>query len=769
MDFLSGLNPPQQEAVRHVEGPLLILAGAGSGKTKVVTHRISHLVQDHRVPPDAVLAVTFTNKAAGEMRERVAHLLNLPPNRGPLLSTFHSFCVRLLRRDGTPLAQVRPGFTKQFLIYDDDDQISVLKAIYRQNTYDDKALPPRQVLSVISQSKNKKESPEDLAKVARDDRSKKIALIFEQYNAALVRANAMDFDDLLLESVRLLQVDAYTRESWQHRLEFLMVDEYQDTNRTQYELMRLLCGPHHNVCAVGDEDQSIYSWRGADIRNILDFEHDFPNAKIVRLEQNYRSTKNILEAASAVISRNKERKGKWLWTDSGQGDLLTLYEAGDAENEALFIADTARQFLSRDPKSHVAVLYRTNSQSRPIEEAMRRYRLKYKVVGGLSFYQRAEIKDMLAYLKHLLVPGDSVSFMRIVNTPARGIGRTTTDELERYANQHSISLWEAAKDVVDHRLLNARAESALALFRHMMDELRTMAAEVSPEVLIRHILERTGYRKMLEEDKTPGAEGRLENLDELVNAAADAAERGEDLAAFLDHAALVSDADQVDAEAPVSMLTIHNAKGLEFPVVFLAGMEERLFPHSRSIDDPSAMEEERRLCYVGMTRARQRLYLTYAQARRKFGGGPLEPAMPSRFLREIPMELCDDIRLNDAGAGDDVDLFSERSFVRETVSRASYPGKTYNSEENIAEFFRQRGIPAKAPKAPVPVAQPAPKPQPTIAKKAREGSYILNPKFGRGQIVRREGEGDDAKLTVMFPGHGMKKLIQKYAGTRIDE
>jgi DNA helicase-2/ATP-dependent DNA helicase PcrA len=817
MDFLSGLNPQQRAAVTHVEGPLLILAGAGSGKTRVVTHRISHLIRHHSVLPESILAVTFTNKAAAEMRERVAKLLegSLPPGRGPNVFTFHSFCVRLLRRDGAALAELRPGFDRQFLIYDDDDQLALLKSLYRQFEVDDKAIPPRQLLAMISAAKNRRDGPEELLKNAKDEKSRWAAKLYEHYNNALMKANALDFDDLLLESVRLLKHHRPTRELWQNRIEFLMIDEYQDTNRAQYELVRLLAGSKLNVCAVGDEDQSIYSWRGADIHNILDFERDFPNATVIRLEQNYRSTKNILEAASRVIANNKERKGKWLWTESPGGAPITVYEAADSEQEGLFIADNIERIIQQDARARVAVLYRTNAQSRQIEEALRRYRRPYKVVGGLSFYQRAEIKDVLAYLKLLLVPDDPVSLLRIINVPARGIGKTTVEQLEEFARQQGVSLWQAIGQMLERKLLPMRAEMAVGAFRRLVEELREQVGVKPLHELMEQVVERTGYRQMLKEDQTPGAESRIENLNELLNAAAESAEKGEGLAEFLDHAALVADADQVDEAAQVSLLTVHNAKGLEFPVVFLAGMEEGLFPHSRSLETESAMEEERRLCYVGMTRAEKRLFVTYALARRRFGGGPLEPAIPSRFINEIPEELCEvqgrRRRAMEAAADwslapGEVDLFAERSYVRESVRLTTeqlrqnrlpgegkpgaprpYPGKTYNSVENIAEFFRERGLPvpnqAAAPPKP-PSAKPAPvvtmpsarppappvKPAAPVKRpKTGEGATIQHPKYGRGTVVRKEGEGEDAKLTVIFPGYGMKKIIAKYAGIQIDE
>ena len=608
MDFLQGLNPQQQEAAAHIEGPLLILAGAGSGKTRVITQRIAHLVATAGIPGPSILAVTFTNKAAGEMKERVAGLLGISDYRqAPLISTFHSFCVRLLRRDGDPLAEIRHNFTRDFTIYDDSDQLALIKQIYRAIGLDEKFMNYRGALSAISHSKNHGETPTDLYRKSGDPKASKLALVFEKYDDSLRRANAMDFDDLLLEAVRLLRHDERTRRNYNERFQFVMIDEYQDTNRTQYELMRLLTQTHQNVCVVGDEDQSIYGWRGADIRNILDFERDYPDAKVIRLEQNYRSTKNILEAASAVVANNLQRKGKWLWTDSGSGEPVGLYEAWDGENEALFIADSIDKLLARNPKDHVAVLYRTNFQSRQIEEALRRYGRKYTVVGGLSFYQRMEVKDVLGYLKVSVSPHDSIGLLRIINTPARGIGKTTVEQIEKFALEHDLSMWSAIGRMLDEKQFPTRAEAALVVFKKLIDEL--VAADGKPlNELLKLILERSGYQAMLEADPSPEAATRIENLNELVNAATDAAERGETVSDFLDHAALVADSDDVDEHAAISLLTIHNAKGLEFPIVFLAGMEEGLFPHSRSKDSVNAMEEERRLCYVGMTRARKRLY-----------------------------------------------------------------------------------------------------------------------------------------------------------------
>ncbi len=777
MDFLQGLNPQQQAAVAHVEGPLLLLAGAGSGKTRVITHRIAHLIEAHRVPGPCILAVTFTNKAAEEMRQRVHNLLGgLSSRESPVVSTFHSFCVRLLRRDGDRLAELRPGFTKKFTIYDEDDQVALIKSIFKATGLDEKFMSYRGACSWISQKKSHKESPQDVYGAATDPNITRLASVYEQYEARLRQANALDFDDLLLETVRLLAHDEDLRRQYNQRFEFVMIDEYQDTNRTQYELIRLLTGSHKNLCVVGDEDQSIYGWRGADIRNILDFERDYPNAAVIRLEQNYRSTKNILEAASAVVANNTERKGKWLWTTSGAGERIARFEAFDGEQEALFIADTIEKLLTASPEDRAAVLYRTNFQSRQIEEALRRYGRKYVVVGGFSFYQRAEIKDALAYLKVLSSPHDSVSVLRIINTPARGIGKSTIEQIEQYALENELSIWSAIGRMLDENVFPPRAEVALRAFRNMIQELAGMLATAKVSDVLEEILARTGYIKMLEGDKDPESESRLANLNELINAAAEAADRGEGVAEFLDHAALVSDSDNLDERAPVSLLTLHNAKGLEFPIVFLAGLEEGLFPHMRSLDSKAAMEEERRLCYVGMTRAEKRLFLTSARYRRRWGGGETEASIPSRFLSEVPEALVQD--LSPRKRAGQVDLYGQRQEVREAARRNLYTGKTYNSVENIQQFFNERGKqPAAAPATPAAIAKvapPAPKAVPTTQlpqatsrpKPLRSGSNIIHPKYGRGTVLRREGDGDDAKLTVSFPGYGLKKLIEKYAGIK---
>jgi DNA helicase-2/ATP-dependent DNA helicase PcrA len=786
MDFLEGLNPQQREAVAHVEGPLLLLAGAGSGKTRVITHRIAHLIEAHHIPGWAVLAVTFTNKAAQEMRDRVNHLLrDSSKSKTPLVSTFHSFCVRALRRDGASLAEIREGFTRQFTIYDADDQVALVKSVYKQLGLDEKFMPYRGMLARISHGKSHDESPLDWFNAATDPKLTRQAKIYQLYEERLRHANALDFDDLLLETVRLLKHDDALRAVYNRNFEFVMIDEYQDTNASQYQLMRLLTETRRNVCVVGDEDQSIYGWRGADIRNILDFERDYPNAVVIRLEQNYRSTKNILEAASAVVANNKERKGKWLWTDAEVGTKIGYYEAPDGENEALFIADTIEKIISRNPLDRVAVLYRTNSQSRQIEEALRRYGRQYLVVGGFSFYQRAEVKDLLAYLRVLLTPQDSIALLRIINTPARGIGKGTVEQVEQFSLQNGISMWKALPLLLATKAFPTRAEAALRSFIGLIDHLTELAEDQPVHELLRAILELTGYETMLKSDNSPEAETRLANLEELVNAAAEAAERGETAAEFLDHAALVADADGVDEKAAVSLLTMHNAKGLEFPNVFIAGLEEGLFPHSRSLTSEAAMEEERRLCYVGMTRAEKRLYLSSARYRRRFGGGQPEVSLPSRFLKEVPQSLCERLSPQSAPQQDDVDLYSEQYEVRDSAKRNLYNGKTYNSVDNIAQFFAERGMPppsgftrrpeqnrqAAPPVVPPRPVAPSSPPRSMAPRRAapKNGTVIQHPKYGRGTILKREGDGDDAKLTVSFPGYGLKKIVEKYAGIKIEE
>src|SRR6266481_6083578 len=860
LSFLDDLNPQQREAVETAEGPVLILAGAGSGKTRVITYRIAYLIEQMGVMPESILAMTFTNKAASEMAERVEKLVGRLSVAKPVISTFHSFCVRVLRRDIETLripsavpGQPPIGLTKNFVIYDESDQQQVVKGIMRRVGLDDKQLTPRTVLSRISWAKNHMLDPQEIYLQSADPKTEKIAHIFEEYQKELRKANAMDFDDLLLEAMRLLKSVASLREYYNRRFQYLLIDEYQDTNRPQYELMRLLAGDRHNVCAVGDEDQSIYSWRGADIRNILEFEKDFPEAKIVRLEQNYRSTQNILQAASSVVANNVRRKGKNLWTARQGGTKLGYYEAPDGENEALFAADSiaryVREATDRGEDARAAVLYRTNSQSRLFEEAMRRYQLKYHVVGGFSFYERAEIKDLISYLKVIQNPDDSVSLLRVINTPVRGIGKTTIEMMERLALETGLSMWGAIGEGIKRQLLPARAVAALKSFRELIEDGRAMlagayverleetagAAESEAEVaaelrsagqpgaavptrdeesdtdfdpgnfsfdfaagdsaedgatgegarlstdeavegfrapgaaantaeILKFLIDRTGYIKQLEEEDTPEAYSRIENLRELVNAAMDSRDRGETLDQFLDHAALVSDADQYDEHAQITLMTLHAAKGLEFPLVVLAGMEEGLFPHSRTMLEPDSIEEERRLCYVGMTRAMDTLILSRAVYRRRYGTDMPEASVPSRFLEEVQPQLVEEMggsrasrpRPHDrvgtgalarpAGRSPAAAESTHYSYEDEDQSAAWNPARVkpktatplanYNSIDNIAEFFASRGK-----KFHVPKMLPD---EPKGRRGFRPGQKVEHPKYGEGTVYQREGDGEDA-------------------------
>ncbi|MGD1106406.1 MAG: UvrD-helicase domain-containing protein [Terracidiphilus sp.] len=884
--LLAHLNPEQRAAVEAPEGPLLILAGAGSGKTRVITHRIAWLIQEKNIAPDSILAVTFTNKAAGEMAERVNELLGHSSLAKPLISTFHSFCVRILRRDVEALRIGDKGLTRAFTIFDENDQQGIVKQIMKRMGLDTKQLTPRTVQSRISWAKNHMVDPQDYFLGSKDPSSERVAHIFKAYQDELRKNNAMDFDDLLLEAVRLLKSSAEVRERYQRRYQYVLVDEYQDTNRPQYELMKLLAGEHKNVCAVGDEDQSIYSWRGADIRNILEFEKDFPNARIVRLEQNYRSTQVILEAAGAVVANNIRRKGKKLWTERQGGSLIGYYEAPDGENEALFIADKIQTFFRQQENSsetqnggaavaHCAVLYRTNSQSRLVEEALRRYNISYTMVGGFSFYERAEIKDLLAYLRLIRNPHDSMALQRVINTPARGIGKTTLETLERLALETGQSTWDAVAAAIANHLVSARALTALESFRQLILDAQAMmdpdfagklAADVAepagtdtgfafgeaaleetanarvPQVsnlrpgnevsigdepkskegsgfrspgdsatlpeLIRFIIDRSGYIKALETEGTPEAFSRIENLKELANAAHDAEERGETLADFLDHAALASDTDQFDPNSRVTLMTLHAAKGLEFPLVFLAGLEEGLFPHSRTLSSPEELEEERRLCYVGMTRAMNTLILSRAHYRRRYGADVPEASIPSRFLEEVPPQLIENLGNRGSGSprtglspwGENpawstpaystgrrrggtsgshrahfnyedesqeiphaaAPAFSSRQSSTPRGQSAGAPPPE-RSIDNIARFFGA-GHGAVRPGA---FTRPAMDiPASNGASGLRKGQRVMHSKYGEGTVLMREGDGEDAKLTVLFARHGMKKLMEKFANLR---
>ena len=742
MGLLDQLNPQQREAVEATEGPLLILAGAGSGKTRVITYRIAYLAEYRGVPAENVLAVTFTNKAAEEMRGRVERLVQAAGLARPWVSTFHSFCVRLLRREGE-----RIGLPKNFSIYDEDDQMRVVKNCLKELGLTKRELQARAVLSRISHAKNQGRKPEEFFLTAETLGAERLAQVYELYERELRKAHATDFDDLLLFAVRLLHENADVALRYNERYPYILVDEYQDTNRSQYELVRLLTQTQQNLCVVGDEDQSIYSWRGADIRNIVEFEKDYPQAKVIRLEENYRSTQSILDAASAVVANNRYRKGKTLWTARQGGPKVGVYEGPDGENESLFVADWIAK-RGRDAEEQVAILYRTNSQSRLYEEALRRYAIQYHVVGSISFYERAEVKDLLAYLKAAVNLQDSVSLLRIINSPPRGIGNTTVQKVEEIALEANLPFWEALGQAVEHTLLPPRMLAAIESFRELMEELHEMVAVSGVPEILKKVLDRTGYIETLEGEGTPEAAGRIENIQELLNAAADSQERGEDASQFLDHAALVSDADGYDENARVTLMTLHSAKGLEFPVVFLAGMEEGLLPHSRSLLDSQALEEERRLCYVGMTRARDVLILTRAASRRRYGSQMPESSRPSRFLREIPSGLLDDLsssrRMNRTG----------RYYEYLPAVEASGEAEEDPRDVAVANAKHFLGLPG---------GKPSPEKRQARIGRITLGSRVRHPKFGYGTVLRCEGNGDETKLTVSFSGFGLKKLVAKYA------
>jgi DNA helicase-2/ATP-dependent DNA helicase PcrA len=795
MDYLSILNPQQREAVTETEGPLLILAGAGSGKTRVITYRIAYLIAERGVAPYNILAVTFTNKAAQEMRERVTKLLSDHQlASAPLLSTFHSLCVRILRQN---IEALQEGYTRSFTIYDQDDSVRLVKACIKDLGYDDKQLGQRAVQGAISGAKNRGEDAESYAARVEhgDEKRAAIARVFRLYTERLVNNNALDFDDLLIKTVQLLRRVPEVREKYNDKFRYILVDEYQDTNSLQFALIRFLTEKQQNICVVGDEDQSVYSWRGADITNILNFEQHYPNAKVIRLEQNYRSTQNILDVAGAVVKNNTERKGKTLWTSNPAGERIRYYQAFDAEAEARFVAAKIEDHLRADQTIRAAVLYRTNAQSRVFEEALRRTNIAYNIVGGFSFYERAEVRDIISYLKLAMNPHDSIALMRIINSPPRGLGKQTLDEIERRAKDYAVSHWETIAIITDKgEGLSPRAVSSLKKFQAIITELVRLATSASASdapvsnVVKAAILD-TGYANALKSENNDEAEARLENLQELVNAAVDYDEQEQDgLRDFVDHAALVSDTDQYKRDAPVTLMTMHAAKGLEFPLVFVVGMEDGLFPHSRAATDPKELEEERRLCYVGITRAERFLYVTHAMKRRVYGEEMASE--PSQFLNEMPLDLMEDLSrgaswLSFARSSSTLENKRAANALRgDTRERTSFKGKTYDSVDSIAEFFRQRGqqfgdaqTKPQTPttRAPQIIKRPTSTPNAPDANTRHTsstatsgditpGSHVRHPKYGRGLVLRREGTGDTAKLTVSFPGFGQKKLIEKYAG-----
>ncbi len=722
--LLRSLNDVQREAVQHIDGPLLILSGAGSGKTRVITHRIAYLVKHHNISPFRILAVTFTNKAAKEMKERLDALVQGSVSQDLWVATFHATCARILRRDigklGAPtktknLTQPAGDYTHtpNFTIFDTGEQTTVVKDVLRQLNYSDKQFHPRAILSNISRAKNEAISPATFQRVADGYFERVVAEVYALYQDTLRLNNALDFDDLLLFTAQLLRENPEVCRYYQNKFEYILVDEYQDTNRCQYELVQLLTGPKQNVCVVGDDDQSIYAFRGADIRNILDFEKDYPNTRVLRLEQNYRSTRNILDAAWGVVHNNTDRKAKKLWTDNDIGELITCYEATDENDEAGYVGTQIEDWHAEgvDYKDF-AIFYRTNAQSRIFEEALRVANIPYQIVGGVGFYDRMEIKDLLAYLRVMCNPNDSMSLRRIINVPSRGIGSTTLQRLINFAVLEGITLFDATHRVDEISTIRRGLQAKVKHFTRIFDDFD---ATVLPADALDYVLKETGYLKNLQQQNTIEAQNRVENIEELINAVIEYEQNHAEpsLSDYLENVALIADIDTMETDATdmVTLMTLHSAKGLEFPFVFIVGMEEGYLPHQRSLGTQAELEEERRLCYVGITRAMEQLYLLHATSRRTFRD--IEYLTQSRFISEIPAHLIKH-----------VDRY--RSPFRETTGLYEIV-----SEEDASDYYVDQ--------------------------------IVLHPKFGRGKVTKVNETGHDVYVTVRFSRAGTKQLAASAA------
>lgn len=736
VDCTYGLNSQQAEAVINTEGPMLIMAGAGSGKTKVLTCRVANLLQKG-VRPYRILAITFTNKAAAEMRERVNNMSG-PAAKDVWLFTFHAFCARFLRMEIDKL----PGYGGNFAIYDTADSQNLIKQILKEMNLDDKRFQPSGILSRISNAKNALQDAAAFARQAGDFYEQKVADIYSRYEQKLQLNNALDFDDLLMLSIKLLQENKEVREKYQDRFDYLLVDEYQDTNHAQYLLTKFLAAKHRNICVVGDADQSIYGWRGADIQNILDFEKDYPDAKVIKLEQNYRSTQIILDAANAVIENNTGRKPKNLWTENKSGADIIYFQAVDERDEARFVIEQLQNLQRTENKKlgDMAILYRTNTQSRIFEEMLIKSGISYNMVGGLKFYERKEIKDIIAYLRVIFNPADSLSLLRIINVPKRGIGDASLAKIQAYAAVNNVSLFEAVSNAAAIDGLSSRFVSKLDDLAGIIFELMNLANEAPVEDLIDRVLRNTGYLEELENERTPQAQSRIDNLHELISVAQEfaASEEENNLENFLAHVALVSDIDDTElGEDAITLMTLHSSKGLEFPVVFLVGMEEGLFPHARTLMDETEIEEERRLCYVGITRAKEKLFLSSTKMRTIYGNTVTYP--PSRFLQEIPGRLVKTIKRQERFSA----LENFKQVSEKYSARPQKPASTFNPHS----FMLQK--PAAAAGG--------------TGTRFNTGDRVSHSKWGEGMVVSVKDSPDGQEVKVAFAGAGVRSLLTKYA------
>jgi len=748
MELRKLLNPQQRQAVLHTEGPLLVLAGAGSGKTRVLTYRVAHLVEDLGVSPENILAITFTNKAAREMKERIHNLIG-EKSHDIWISTFHSTCVRILRREIDKI-----GFTRNFVIYDAEDQLALIRDCIKELDLSEKYYNAKDMRSKIGQLKDQIISPGEYKSESRGQfREERIADLYELYQNRLTKNNALDFDDLINRTLELFYLRPDVLDYYSFRFQYIHVDEYQDTNHAQYMLVKLLSAKHQNLCVVGDDDQSIYGWRGADIRNILDFERDFPNARVIKLEENYRSTQMILDAANSIILNNSGRKEKRLWTQKNRGEKIAVYKLADEHREADMICQHIHGHIVKDDKSpgDFAILYRTNAQSRVIEDALMRYGIPYRMYGGLRFYDRKEIKDIIAYLRVVANPADDISIKRIINVPRRGIGSVTLGNLEEISIREDESIFSVILDLDDYGEITTRIRKKIKAFGDVISNLIAMKEIMPLTEFIEALLDHTGYEKALKEERTLEAESRLENIKEFISAARDFQRdnEGAGLVEFLENIALVTDLDSMGEGQPaVSMMTMHSAKGLEFPIVFITGMEEYLFPHSRSMDSEQEMEEERRLCYVGITRAKERLYLSFAAQRNIFGS--YNRNAPSRFLNEITQDL---IEYTDQSPGEMWNTYCNKD---EGNIVKGHMGHGWNRSGSGAMKVLQTPLKSSGNNRDNKSGN-------RIIRDFTLGQKIIHKKFGKGTIVAMSGSGDDQELKIAFEQGGIRSFMAAYA------